>query len=381
MPDENRDMEAAERVPGDPPAGPWRRNSTDWLHDAGWGVCLHLCFHAAPEMSAGDWNRLVDGFDVTGLAGQLAGAAVPYVLLTIGQGSGHYCAPNELYDRYAGIRPSKCSRRNLVNDLSGALAVHGASLMVYAPADGSWADHEARRGLGLTKHWNDGKPYQRSEYRLPEFQRRWEDICRFWSLSFGRKVRGWIIDGAYRRKIRYPDDEPPNLRTYAEALRAGNPEAIISFNSGANALQVAYSPYEDFISGELIGNLPTVEAGFYRHFCQPTMPEAHYGPIQRFVDGEQYHLWNFLGCEWGKGEPRLPTELVAGYTRYVIDHDAVITWDVPILPEGRIAEPFMDQLRAIAAALRRPAGSARPGEQVRGSPAGPQPNAQEGSTR
>jgi hypothetical protein len=331
----------------------WKRNSTDCLHDAGWGVCLHLCFHASVDMSAETWNDLVDGFDVAALAGQFGRIGVPYVLITIGQGSGHYCAPNEVYDRYAGVRPSKCSRRDLIGDLADALAAQGIALMVYAPADGSWADHEARRGLGLTKHWSDGKPYTWPEYRLPEFQRRWEEICRCWSLGFGTKIKGWVIDGSYHREERYPDDQPPNLRTYAEALRAGNPEAIVSFNSGANALQVAYSPYEDFMAGELVGNLPVGEAGFYRYFCQPTMPEAHYGPIQRFVDGEQYHLWNFLGSEWGKGEPRFPDELVAGYTRYVTAHDAVITWDVPIDPRGRVAAPFARQLRAIATAMKR----------------------------
>ena len=79
--------------------------------------------------------------------------------------------------------------------------------------------------------------------KLPSFAVHW------------RQQPGGLMLCAYHRKERYPDDETPNLRTLAEALRAGNPRAILSFNSGANALQVAYTQYGDFISGELVGNL------------------------------------------------------------------------------------------------------------------------------
>jgi hypothetical protein len=304
-------------------------------------------------MSADNWNRLVDGFDVDGLASQLGSVGAPYFFLTIGQGSGHYCAPNDAYDRITGVKPSKCSRRNLIVDIADALQTKGIAMMAYVPADGSWADHEARKGLGLTKHWSDGKPYTWPEYRLPVFQKNWEDVCREWSVRFGAKVRGWWVDGAYHRKERYPENEPPNLRTYAEALKAGNPDAIIAFNSGANALVVAYSEYEEFTSGEMIGNLPVSEMGFYRSFVQDRMPEADYGPIRRFIDGEQYHMLNFIGQEWGKGPARLSPELVAAYTRFVVANDAVITWDVPVGRDGRIPDEFMVHLRAIGAAMRR----------------------------
>ncbi len=331
----------------------WHRNCTDWLHEAGWGVCCHFCFHSPPQMSARDWNRLVDAFDVPGLVRQLVAVRAPYLMFTIGQGSGHYCAPNPTYDRWAGLDPSRCSRRDLISDLADALAPHGIRLIVYAPADGSWADHEARKGLGLLRHWNDGVDRPWPEYRLPEFLTRWEDICRDWSLRFGRRVHGWIIDGAYHRKERYPDDQPPNLRTYAQALRSGNPEAMISFNSGANAFVVAYSPFEDFTSGELVGNLPIGEAAFYRRFCADRLPEAHYGPLQRWIDGEQMHLWNFLGSEWGLGGPRLPTQLVAGWTEHVVRQHAVVSWDAPIGPDGIIPGPIIEQLQAIGQAAAR----------------------------
>ena len=80
-----------------------------------------------------------------------------------------------------------------------------------------------------------------AKYRLPEFQGLWENICMDWSLRFGAKVSGWWVDGAYAPEHRYPEDEPPNLRTYARALKAGNPDAIVAFNQGVKAPVVPMS--------------------------------------------------------------------------------------------------------------------------------------------
>jgi hypothetical protein len=62
---------------------------------------------------------------------------------------------------------------------------------------------------------------------------------------------------------------------------------------------------------------------------------------------------NFIGREWGGGPPRLSPELVAAYTRYVADNGAVVTWDVPVGRDGRIAEEFMAHLTAIGKAMVR----------------------------
>jgi len=327
---------------------PWSRANTDWFHDARWGVFTHYLTTA--DMTADAWNKQVDSFDVERLAEQLVSVGAPYYFMTLGQGSGHYCAPNATYDRLTGISPSKCSRRDLISDLYTALAPRGIALMAYVPADGSNADPVARAGLKMTAHWSEpghqwapGPHWAR--FRQPEFQRHWEDICRDWSLRFGNKVRGWWVDGAYAKAYRYPDNEPPNLRTYAEALKAGNPDALVAFNPGVTLPVVAYSDYEDYTAGELSGDLPVGGWGMGDNpaFC-------NYGPIGRFVNGEQYHVLNFLGPWWCQPPPRFPTELVVGYTRYVNRHGGVVTWDVPISTDGRIPDAFLAQLRAIGQA-------------------------------
>ena len=84
--------------------------------------------------SSEEWNRLIDGFDVEKLADQLTKVKAHYLFITLGQNSGHYLSPNATYDRLVGIRPSKCSRRDLVADLYKALEPKGIKLLVYLPA-------------------------------------------------------------------------------------------------------------------------------------------------------------------------------------------------------------------------------------------------------
>ena len=314
---------------------------TEWFAQCGWGVFFHYLTPA--ETTADDWNRRVDGFDVGGLSEQLRAMRASYFLITLGQGSGHYCAPNATYDSIAGIRPSKCSQRDLVSDLYEALHPLGIELLVYVPADGPWADHEAREGLRLTTHWNDGPvPHtppdpQWTKYYLPEFQRNWEDVCRDWSLRFGSKIRGWWVDGSYGREYRYPEDAPPNLRTYAAALRAGNPDALVGLNSGIHAV-IHYSDHEDFTAGEVSDALPQCKGPFVE---SPTGHRA------------RYHILSYLGQSWCAGEPRLPDELVVGYTKHVVSNRGVITWDVPNEPSGLIPRAYVKQLEAIGEGLHR----------------------------
>ena len=114
-------------------------HDADWMHAAKWGVLTH--YLGAPpssdggaELTAEAWNKQVDAFDVPGLVDQLASTGTKYIVMTLGQNSGHYCSPNATYDKLVGISPSKCSRRDLVADLYKALEPRGIRLMVYLPS-------------------------------------------------------------------------------------------------------------------------------------------------------------------------------------------------------------------------------------------------------
>jgi hypothetical protein len=202
-------------------------HASDWFHEAGWGVMTH--YLGAPpssdggaELSAEAWNEQVEAFDVAGLVRQLASTGTRYLLFTVGQNSGHYCAPNATYDRLVGIQPSKCSRRDLITDLAQALQPHGIRLVAYLPSGAPAADRVARQKLqwrwGASGGWQ--LPGEPAGGRLAEFQRNWEAICRYWSERWGRRVAGWWIDGCYFADEMYRHADEPNFTRFVRDLTA-----------------------------------------------------------------------------------------------------------------------------------------------------------------
>jgi len=327
----------------------------DWLHRARWGVMTHY-LGAAPssrggaELTAEMWNRRIDAFDVDALAEQVASTGARYLLFTIGQNSGHYCSPNAAYDKVVGIRPSKCSRRDLIADLSRALKKHGLRLLVYLPSGAPAADPVARKKL----QWRWGRkggwqlPGEAVGGRLVEFQRHWEAIVREWSLRWGTHVAGWWIDGAYFPDQMYRFPDPPNFASFAAALRAGNPEAIVAFNPGVRVPVIVHTSKEDYTAGEV--NLPQ-------------LPKAVGACEGRFLARKgvrvQFQILTFLGKSWCRGDrPQWPDEKVIPLVRELTGKGGAVTFDVPITEAGAIPEPFVEQLRAIGRGLE--AGGAAP---------------------
>ena len=312
---------------------------TKWFSDCGWGVFCHW-LGAPPSSGEGEeltpeaWNRQVDAFDVKALACQLESIGAPYLFITIGQNSGHYLAPNNAYDKYVNIFPSKCSNRDLIADLYEVLHPRGIELLVYLPSGAPAADPVAIARLEWEWGFEDKWPIygQRTGKRLVEFQKRWEEIVREWSTRWGAKVRGWWIDGCYFADEMYRHDDEPNFHSFVAALKAGNSDALIAFNPGVRTPIICHTEYEDYTAGEI----------------SVALPECPGVWIERNGHKARYHILSYLGESWCQGErPRFPDELVANYTRYIANQGGVVTWDVPIERNGTLAITFMEQLKAI----------------------------------
>ena len=301
-----------------------------WMPEARWGVMTHYLAdwkarETKEQMTVEKWNEMIDHFDVEGLAEQLKSVGAGYYLVTIGQNSGYYLSPNAAYDRFVGIQPSKCSRRDLVADLRTAMHKRGFKLMVYLPAGAPAGDSAARQAL----QWQNGPNRNR------EFQLKWEQVIREWSTRWGRNVAGWWFDGCYWPNTMYRMDEAPNFASFAAAARAGNPDSAIAFNPGVVPRILSVTPHEDYTAGEI---------------NDPNRVEIRRA-VDGKIDGAQVHILSYLGRTWGMGLPRFSTEQVVKWSQGIRQQGGTITWDVPIQPNGLIAQPFMDQLAAVGKAL------------------------------
>lgn len=314
----------------------------DWLHTAGWGVFCHYLADKASAAQAVDisvekWNARVESFDVERLARQLDQVGAKYFMLTIGQNSGYFCAPNTTYDAIVGRQPSRCSERDLIGDVADALAAKGIRTIVYTASGAPQNDTLACEKF----HWKFIPPSPASsqdiprEGRLLEFEGLWTRVLEDWALRWGEKISGWWLDGVWSGD----QGADPNFTALSAALRAGNPEAIVAHNAGVKMPRIIALPGtgEDYTAGEVDFALP-VPGRWYDG--TPAWPG-------RLIQSEQFHLLTFLGEWWGDGQPRFSTLFVKAYTEMVISKGGAITWDVPITEDGAIHEPFLQQLAAL----------------------------------
>jgi hypothetical protein len=317
---------------------------TQWLREAGFGLMFHYLDKPASSnvespTSSEDWNRRVDAFDVASFTRQVNNSGAGYVIFTLGQNTGHFCAPNSVYDDLVGVKPSLLSKRDLIAEIAASLAPE-VKLIAYLPSHAPANHREAISALRLQPSW-DGSAWglkrfwpdaENADDRLSEFQTHGEAIIAHWGQMWGDKVHGWWIDGCYFADRMYRSEDGPNFASFAWALRAGNQKRILAFNSGTAKPLERLAAEQDYTAGEFSNKFPAHDV---------------WTKLEAETDGMQTQLLSFLGEYWGRGEPRFPDGLVSSYTQYLNQRGIAMTWDVPFSETGIIPESFLRQLEGI----------------------------------
>ncbi|MCK5801940.1 MAG: alpha-L-fucosidase [Lentisphaeria bacterium] len=298
-------------------AGTMKRGT--WFHDASYGVMIHF-------LGGGDdWNDTVEAFDVPAFALQMKSAGAGYVLFTLGQNSGYYCAPNAVYDRITGNAPgTRCSRRDLPAELATELGQHGIRLLLYLPSRAPQRDTRAMAALGDVS--------EREPAPQP-FTKNWSAVIREWSERYGNRVWGWWFDGAYSREGWDDLTAEASWRTWAAACRAGNPESILAFNPGTrrDLAFASLTDEQDYTAGE--------------------QNQFEVTPVSLpCPDGLIWQILCPLGSTWSKPDgPQLSDKAMIDYVRRVNAEGGVVTFDVAHRL-GQVYEPHLAQLRHLATA-------------------------------
>lgn len=295
---------------------------TDWLLQARYGVFVHFL------PSSDEQFALVDRFDVDALAEQLEAMGAKYFVITLGQNSGYFNSPNREYEQLTGYATgTRCARRDLPLDLHRVLHAKGIRLMLYLPCQTPNRDVRAQAAYGLAEGPKD-QPIDLV------FAKKWARVIQEWSDRYGDKVSGWWFDGAYQH-VQFNEDI---ARVYAAAAKHGNPRSIVTFNPGVKMIR--YTEVEDYTAGELNAPFDVV-------------------PESRWLNGSQWHALTFVGSTWGRRDVREPTERWVVWARAVVANQGVITLDMgPNMnanagPIGALAQPQVDQVKAIRAALAK----------------------------
>ena len=311
-------------------ADPFNPN-TDWLKQARYGVFMHF-LPGSPESLA-----LVERFDVDDLTAQLERMGAKYFVITLGQNSGYFNAPNATYDQMTGYRPGeRCSRRDLPLELARVLQTKGIKLMLYLPCQTPNRDTRAQRAFGLAEGPQD-QPID------VDFARKWARVIQEWSDRYGDKVAGWWFDGGYQH-VHFNEQI---ARIYSSAAKHGNPRAIVTFNPGIKVIH--YTQAEDYTAGELNEPLTVI-------------------PSSRWLGGSQWHALTFLGSSWSRRDVRYPSEKWATWVKAVVEHGGVATldmgpnWDPQKGPIGSLDAAQVDQVMSVREALEPLSAKHPPGQ-------------------
>lgn len=335
---------------------------TDWLHDARYGVSHHFLSNyinrvaASPEEKWQDgesWDDLVKTFDAEAYAEDLAKAGAGFAMITLGQNSGYMLAPNQAYERIAGLRPGERTPagRDLPMEIADALAKRGIKLVFYIPGNPPHSAHKQPGDYAITRAFGyspgtDGVPSQ-------ETLAKWQSVIREYSERYGTKLAGWWVDGVYPALHPAYEDmtKPYNWSSLAAALKAGNPDRIIALNSGLGARNhQPTSVYDDYTPGESRGLGAIPSAG-------------------RWADAEQSTQWfdfTFLGANdpywagWGnKGTSKDTTSLVR-WVKAATDRGGAIGLDTKVNRYGRLDPAQLAQLEQVRKVVREGAPTPEP---------------------
>lgn len=263
---------------------------TDWM--AGhFGIMNHWLYPGVLPENGNPARSLDEAVDQFNLDKMLAGfleSGAEWLIFTLGQNTGCYVSPSQVIDTLAG--PGHCSSRDLALEIARGVHQLGKRFIAYLPCEVA-----ANTSLHSGFAWNTSEGTDQAE-----FQRRYCNLVSEWACRFGDLLDGWWFDGCYPWPIFHNSFMDWGL--WLSAARAGNPQAVVTFNDGSfcvGNIQPFYTGH-DYLSGE--AEMLVEHRVRLGRSGQP--PPTHL-PTGRFVPGTlvQWHALLPIDCFWGHGNP------------------------------------------------------------------------------
>lgn len=310
---------------------------TDKLHSKKWGIFHHYLYNIqnnplfSNNQNAGetDWHTCTAQLDVKLLAKTLHEIGAGYYFITVMQGRRYMIAENAAYRQIVGdeIADECLSRRDLIEDLYQELSKYGIDLYLYYTGDGPYKDEETGKRFGFIE------PRQNVSI---DFVQKWADVLKEYAIRYGKKVNGWWLDGMYQEAFGYTQQL---LQPYYQAIKAGNPDALVAFNDGVKPFFYRHYAEEEFTSGEQV--------------------DFSVIPHDRFQDGAQIHILLPIGAEsrdigatWAGGGLHYTKEQLLENAQKIISAGGVVTFDCKLNRDGSMDEQQIEALRYVGSHLK-----------------------------
>lgn len=318
----------------------------DRMRKRRWGVFNHyICTPGSEKFYPGtnllDWNKTVSRLDVDKVAYNLHKMGAGYYFITLIHGTHYMLAPNDTYEEILGVEKGTfCSKRDVVEELYYALKKYDIDLCLYfnclSPFNTSF-DRKSRATLtGVDIETSCVS--QKDVFDICDgikFVEKWSKILKEFAVRYGDKVKMWWLDSCYD----YSGYTEELLKYYHDAIKAGNPDALIGFNKAELIVNFdgglkKSCKYEELTCGE---------NNFF-----------NYIPPSGEIDGALTHLLIPIGVDqkvfagpWGARDTEYTNEFLKEYIDKVNEVGGIVTLDIHIEPDGSFDEKQVSVLKNI----------------------------------
>lgn len=310
-----------------------------------------------------DLNEAVNGFDVNRFMKDFDQSGAEWLIFTIGQNTGTYASPNSVIDSLLG--PGHTPKRDLVLEIAQAVKKKGKRFIAYLPCE-IRINESLHKGFAWNKELNTDQA---------EFQRLYLKAVREWAVRFGKNLDGWWFDGCYSNHPIF-DNKYMKWEAWYDAARAGNKDAVLTFNDGSYLVSIIKPPMpeHDYLSGEQ----QAIIDGKLRLGLKKEGPEL-YLPKTAYVEGTQClnhtllpidGYWahgNGISPDWtnfpykpiytstpdGMEPPIYTNEQLQQFMKNYTGIGAAVTLNVGIFQEGHIGKLTLKQLQDLKKSYKK----------------------------
>jgi len=230
----------------------------------GFGVMIH---YLPEKQSVGEIRR----FDVNAFASSLAEMHASHLILTLGQNSGQYIAPNSALEVLCPESVKNRPPRDLPLEIGEALRSRGIAMILYLPFRAPQFDKTLMACLG---------DISEQEPPPPRFIAAWSSVIRDWSEHYGPLAAGWWFDGTYNTR----GVTASGWEMLCDAARSGAANRWLAFNAGEGPERYSLksAPCQNLMAGEYL------------------QPPAHFAPPPSEL---MFHVLTPLTASWAREAP------------------------------------------------------------------------------
>lgn len=298
-------------------------SKAEWMSGK-YGIMVHFLSHingidGTKKLSP---DEMAEAFDVKKFASQVQKMGASWVIFPFGQNTGYYWSENPVIEE---LIPGRCTKRDLMSEIADELTARNIRLIAYIPSEADAQAEDIRTAFG----WDLS-----SDKKV--FMERYTRILKYYAEKLGKRLSGWWFDGCYDAKekafLRTHDwsNDRFNREEWFAAAKAGNPDAVIAMNPGANMMEYVYEE-EEYLGGEA-NDLVAY-------------------PWDYASREKQWHVLTWLDCFWmlnGEGavmpNPRFTNKELYSYVKKCTDMKGAVTLNIGIYEDGTLAKKTVEQV-------------------------------------